>query len=118
MPTRVRVNSSPTQEEKEKVRRYNIQYSITAYTFPTDARIHRAWFNDEYLHVELMDGRVLSVPLSWIPTLYNAAPDRREKFEISRDRRWLIWDPDVSGINEEIRISDYLGPVEANKRET
>ncbi len=106
----IQVKDNPPSEEV--IRRYEIQYPITAYTFPTEVRIHRAWVNEEYLHVELMDGRVLSIPLSWIPTLYNADPAQREKFEISRDRRWLIWDPETSGINEEIRVADYLGPVE------
>jgi hypothetical protein len=32
----------------------------------------------------------------------------REKFEISRDRRMVIWDPDHCAINDEMRIDDYL----------
>ncbi|MFQ5859447.1 MAG: DUF2442 domain-containing protein [Anaerolineae bacterium] len=83
---------------------------ISAYTFPRETRIHQVRFDDKYLHVELTDGRVLSVPLWWIPTLHNALPEEREKYEISRDRTMIIWDPDKCAINDEVRIADYMGP--------
>ena len=89
---------------------YNIEYPASAYTFPSEALIHGVRFDDEYMHLELTDGRILSVPLSWIPTLHNAAPDEREKYEISQDRKMIIWDPDKCSINDEVRIDDYLAP--------
>jgi hypothetical protein len=94
-----------------EVKRYKIQYPISAYTFPREARIHQVHFDEEYLHVELTDGRKLSVPLWWIPTLYNAPPEEREKYEINRSRTMIIWDPDKCAINDELRIADYLGPT-------
>jgi hypothetical protein len=45
------------------VAQYRIQHPVSAYTFPVDARIHQVDFNDEYVHVELIDGRKLSIPL-------------------------------------------------------
>lgn len=92
----------------EKVKRYKIQYPLTAYTFPSDARIHAVRFDEEYIHIELMDGRILSIPLWWIPTLYNAAAEEREKYIISRDRTMLIWDSERCEINDELRVADYL----------
>jgi hypothetical protein len=97
-------------EEKFAVKRYKVQYPISAYTFPSEARIHQVRFDDESLHVELTDGRMLSIPLWWIPTLYNASPEEREKYEIDRRRTMIIWDPDKCAINDELRIADYLGP--------
>jgi len=94
-----------------QVKRYKIQYPISAYTFPRETRIHQVRFDDRYLHVELTDGRMISVPLWWIPTLHNAAPEEREKYEISRDRTMVIWDPDKCTINDEVRIADYMGPT-------
>jgi len=93
-----------------QAKRYKVQYPISAYTFPHEARIHQVRFDDAYMHVELTDGRILSVPLWWIPTLHNATPAEREKVEISRDRTMLIWDPARCAINDEVRIADYLGP--------
>jgi NAD(P)-dependent dehydrogenase (short-subunit alcohol dehydrogenase family) len=57
---------------------------------------------------ELTDGREIAIPLWWIPTLHNAAPEDREKYEINQSRTMLIWDPDQFGINDEVRIADYL----------
>jgi len=98
-------------EEQFKGKRYKVQYPISAYTFPHEALIHQARFDEEYMHVELTDGRVLSVPLWWIPTLFNAQPEEREKYEINQSRTMLIWDPNKCAINDEVRIADYLCPA-------
>ena len=96
-------------DERLEVRRYKIQYPISAYTFPTEACIHQVRFDEEYIHVELTDGRMLSVPLWWIPTLHHALPEEREKYQIDRSRKVIIWDPGKCVINDELRIADYLG---------
>lgn len=97
-------------EETAEVKEYQIQYPLSKYTFPTDALIHQVCFDDKYLRIELTDGRNLEIPLSWIPTLHNAKPEEIAKYEITRDRRMIIWDPDKCAINDEISIVDYLGP--------
>ena len=88
---------------------YEIPYPAAAYTFPREALLRRVRFDDTTMRLELTDGRVLSVPLSWIPSLYNASPEEREKYEISQDQKMAIWDPDKSAINDEVRVDDYLG---------
>ena len=97
-------------EEQFTVKRYKVQYPISAYTFPREVRIHQVWFDQEYMHVELTDRRVLSLPLGWIPTVYNAMPEEREKYEINQSRTMITWDPDKCAINDEVCIADYLGP--------
>jgi hypothetical protein len=97
-------------EEQIEVKRYRIQYPISAYTYPSEARIHQVVFDDEYMHVELTDGRKLSIPLWWIPTLHNAPTEEQEKYTINRSRTMIIWDPEKCDINDELRIMDYLGP--------
>jgi hypothetical protein len=97
--------------EKLPVKRYKIQYPVSAYIFPQEAYIHQVRFDAEHIHIELTDGRILTVPLWWIPTLHNASAEERLKYEISRDRTMLVWDPDKCEINDELRISDYLGPA-------
>jgi len=86
-------------------------YPLVAYTFPEEARIHSARVDDEYLHIELTDKRLLSIPLVWIPSLYDATAKAHNAFEINPRRTMLIWDPDTTGINDEISIEDYLGPM-------
>jgi len=107
------VTGTKQTNEKTKIKRYKIQHSIDEYTFPKEAYIHDITFDEKYMHVELTDERVISIPLMWIPTLYNASGEDRRKFEISQDRTMIIWDPEKSGINDEINIVDYLGPVRA-----
>jgi hypothetical protein len=97
--------SEPTLE----VKRFEIQYPASRYTFPCESRIERVRFDDEYVYLDLLDGRKLSVPLRWIPTLWNANPEEREKYTLNSDRTMLIWDPDQCAINDELRVADYLG---------
>jgi len=103
--------STKVQEAKNltETKRYTIQFPLTSYTFPSDARIHTVRLDDEYLHIELLDERIISIPLWWIPTIHNAEPEERKKFEISRDRTMIIWDPEKCAINDEVRVADYLG---------
>jgi Protein of unknown function (DUF2442) len=108
------VTGTKQTNEKMKIKRYKIQHSIEEYTFPKEAYIHNVTFDENYMHVELTDERVISIPLMWIPTLYNASAEHRKNFEISQNRRMIIWDPEKSGINDEINIIDYLGPTRAN----
>ena len=90
------------------VKRFRVSHPISAYAFPKEALIDQVRFDGSYLHVALKDGRLLAIPLWWIPTLQNARPEDRIKFTINRGRTMIIWDPEQSGINDEIRIADYL----------
>jgi hypothetical protein len=105
------VTGTKQTNEKITVKRYKIQHSIDEYTFPKEAYIHAVKFDDKYMHVELTDERIISIPLMWIPTLYNASVEDRKNFEISQSRTMIIWDPEKCGINDEISIVDYLGPT-------
>lgn len=110
------VTETKQTNEKMKVKRYKIQHSIDEYTFPQEAYIHSVKFDDKHMHVELTDGRIISIPLWWIPTVYNASDEDRNKFEINRVRTMIIWEPEKSGINDEINILDYLGPTRNDEK--
>ena len=103
MVTRVEQVNQPI-----KVKQHSIQFPISDYTYPSDERIRDVHFDRKFIHVELMDGRTLSIPLKWIPTVLNAPPEEREKYVLSRNRRMIIWDPDECAINDELHIADYL----------
>lgn len=89
-------------------RHYPIRYSVRDYTFPTADTIAAVRFDDKYIHIELSDERVLSIPLRWIPPLRDASPHEREKYHISPERDAIIWDPEESEVNEILRLTDYL----------
>ena len=93
---------------------YDIASPASAYTFPKEALLHQVHFDNDFMHLELTDGRKLSVPLWWIPTLHNAPPEEREKYEISQDRKMIVWDPEKCSINDEVRIDDYLASRSEN----
>ncbi|MDX1521718.1 MAG: DUF2442 domain-containing protein [Anaerolineae bacterium] len=97
-------------EDQLEVKRFKIQYPISAYTFSKEALIHTVRVSHDYLHIDLTDGRILAIPLWWIPTVHNAEASERAKFEINQSRTMIIWDPNKCAINEEIRVADYLGP--------
>lgn len=105
------VSSVKRTDEKIQVKRYKVQHSIDEYTFPKEAYIHDVTFDENYIHVELTDQRMISIPLWWIPTVYNASMEERRKFEINQSRTLIIWDPAKCKINDEINNADYLGPA-------
>lgn len=105
------VTNVKQMDEKVQTKRYKVQHSIDEYTFPKEAHIHAVKFDEKFIRVELTDQRVISIPLWWIPTVYNASMEDRKKFEINQSRTMIIWDPDKCGINDEISIADYLGPA-------
>jgi hypothetical protein len=53
--------------------------------------------DENNLIVDLSDGRIISVPLSWFPRLFNATPEQRNKYELSRyGIHWEEIDEDLS----------------------
>lgn len=61
---------------------------------PADERISDVRIDDDYLTVELMDGRIISAPLAWYPRLLNATPDQRARWERAGGGYGLHW-PDL-----------------------
>jgi hypothetical protein len=59
-------------------------------------------FDGNSMWLDLSDGRILAVPLTWFPRLLHAAPEQRLKFEISRNG--LHWDE----LDEDISIAGLL----------
>ena len=67
--------------------------------FPTSALAKSVSFDDAMMHVSLMDGRVISTPISWFPRLHAATAEQRERCEINGGGISLHWpelDEDLS----------------------
>jgi hypothetical protein len=54
--------------------------------------------------VELIDGRILAVPLAYFPRLAQASSSQRKKYIISGGGKGLHWDE----INEDISVAALL----------
>jgi len=50
------------------------------------------WFDDIKLYLILDDGRELSVPLNWFPSLRHATPEQRNKWRFIGDGERMHWD--------------------------
>ena len=61
-------------------------------------------FDASTLWVDFADGRRLGVPLTYFPRLLNAAPDQRERYEISGGGSGLHWDK----LDEDISVENLL----------
>ncbi len=76
-------------------------------TFATEARISKVRFDNDYLHCELKDGRIISVPIIWYPRLWNALPEERNVYEITGDGYGVYW----PNIDEDLSVKGFLGGV-------
>jgi len=71
---------------------------------PTTALAKAIAFTDEMMQVTLTDGRVISVPLVWLPLLREATSAQRARVEISGGGVSLHW-PDL---DEDLSVAGLL----------
>jgi predicted RNA-binding protein with PIN domain len=57
-----------------------------------DERVKKVYFTEETITVDLMDGRVISVPLTWYPRLLNATSEQREQWEVCGGGYGIHWE--------------------------
>lgn len=62
-------------------------------------------FDEHMMHVQLTDGRIISVPLIWFPLLHQGTPEQRIRYEISGGGRGLHW-PEL---DEDLSVARLLG---------
>ena len=65
---------------------------------------HNVMCAEDVLTVDLLDGRTITVPVSWFPTLSNASQSQREKWEILGDGEGIYW-PEI---DEDLSVSSLL----------
>ncbi len=69
-----------------------------------EARARRVEVNEEILTLELLDGRMISVPLAWYPRLWYGTPEEWARFEIIGDGTIIHW-PDL---DEDLSVAGIL----------
>ena len=75
----------------------------------TDTRVKEVLVTQELITFNLVDGRVVSVPLAWSWRLSEATPTQRNNFEIIGDGYGVHW-PDV---DEDLCVEGMLHGVPA-----
>jgi hypothetical protein len=69
-----------------------------------DERVKNVYFTEETVSVDLMDGRIITVPLVWHPRLLNATPDQRANWEVCGGGYGIHWED----INEDLSTEGML----------
>jgi hypothetical protein len=77
---------------------------------PVTALAKQVDFDDLSMRVTFIDGRILSVPLSWFPLLRDATPEQRTNYEIGGGGVSLHW-PDI---DEDLSIAGLMAGVDPN----
>ena len=78
-----------------------------------DERVETVYFTRDSLVVDLVDGRSISVPLSWYPKLMKATTKERANWEISGGGYGIHW-PDV---DEDLSTEGLLRGAPAPKNQ-
>lgn len=78
--------------------------NILAVELPS-VRARALEFVPDALVVHLQDGRSLTVPLEWFPRLRDAAPDQRDRWELSGGGLGIHW-PEL---DEDLSVPGLLG---------
>ena len=69
-----------------------------------EARAQRVMINEDALVIDLVDGRVITVPLAWYPRLWYGMAEERSHFEIIGDGTLIHW-PDL---DEDLSVAGIL----------
>ena len=75
----------------------------------TAARATHVAATDDELVVQLVDGRKLSVPLVWFPTLLEASPEQRNSLRLIGDGEYINW-PEL---DEDVSVAGLLRGISA-----
>lgn len=65
---------------------------------------HNISFTEDALDVFLLDGRTISVPIAWFPTLSKATQRQRDNWELLGDGEGIHW-PEI---DEDLSVSGLL----------
>jgi Protein of unknown function (DUF2442) len=75
---------------------------------PTTALAKSVEFDESMMRIAFTDGRVLCVPLAWTPTLRDATPEQRARYEIGGGGVGLHW-PEL---DEDLSIAGLMAGVD------
>jgi len=78
----------------------------------TDERVKDVSFTEETISVDLMDGRVITVPLVWYPRLFNATPELRSDWTVCGGGYGIHWE----AIDEDLSTEGMLRGAPAPRR--
>jgi hypothetical protein len=69
-----------------------------------EAMAAEVWFDADMMHVRLLDGREISVPVEWFPKLRSASEEQRKKWRLIGKGIGIHWEE----LDEDISIASLL----------
>ncbi|MFL6259878.1 MAG: DUF2442 domain-containing protein [Thermoanaerobaculia bacterium] len=90
----------------EELLRYGMSIAVSV-----DPRVKSVSVTDDLITFNLVDGRIVSVPLAWSWRLAEATPKQRARFEIIGDGQGAHW-PDV---DEDLSAQGMLTGIPARR---
>ncbi len=69
-----------------------------------DARAVKVHFDDVSMFIELVDGREISVPLEWFPSLRDATKEQREHYRLIGGGIGVHWED----MDEDLSVAGLL----------
>lgn len=70
----------------------------------TDERVKDVFFDEDTISVEMMDGRIITVPLLWYPRLFNASVEQRNAWVTCGGGYGIHWE----AIDEDLSTEGML----------
>lgn len=70
----------------------------------SEAMASEVWFDSNMMHVRLLDGREISVPLEWFPRLRDATDEQKKRWRLIGRGIGIHWDD----LDEDISVAALL----------
>ncbi len=70
----------------------------------TEATASEVWFDVDMMHVRLLDGREINVPIEWFPKLRNATPKQLKEWRLIGKGIGIHWE----ALDEDILVASLL----------
>ena len=77
---------------------------MSSLAIKVDPRADKVWFDEVSMHVTLADGREVSVPLEWFPSLRDATDEQRKKYRLIGKGVGIHWEE----IDEDLSVAGLL----------
>src|SRR6202008_3524751 len=77
--------SAASNEKWSSISRSSWRHGVSSSRPSADPRAVDVSVGDDWLTVELADGRKISAPLAWFPRLLRAKPDQRKNWQLMGD---------------------------------
>jgi hypothetical protein len=96
--------SSNIQRDYAHIQSEPIAKGTIAHASSTKPVAKDVWFDPGMMHVSLLDGREIGVPLTWFPKLWDAQDGQRRRWRLTGEGTTIYWEK----LDEAISVTELL----------